>query len=578
MSTVVKASKPETASTPADFILKSFNAFNPRIAGAPNEIVNNLNGYLKKPIAAADIIEQSSSQQFTGTMDKSSSAEETQSKYAQSVGLSASYGVFSGSVQVNATQEHFRSSTAYHLGYDAKVDCGSVYFHQQDNPEAIRQYLSDDLLNALNAIKDMNGAAAFTSEYGTHLIISVLLGGELYISAQANTTSESRKSTLGITAEAKYSSGLNSVSAVVSATQDLSNNCKSDSFGATIYTVGGDATKAAHIDANNPTTSTAWSDSCNAGTVRGIGATKEFWELATNSTAKQTLQLYVQLQCLIQSINSPSFFSVTIPCQPFVENGITAQAEKGYKVISGGASIEDGTDGKNGSNFLLSSYPDYQNNVIAGWRAVSHDIGVAANPATDSITAYAIAIYDPANLLKVSVGLAHGTVSGGGPDTATASVDSGAHLTGGGVQSAAVQGSSIYRKFLVQTFPGQGDQGGWNNSWTGKIWDYVQGAANIQLTVYAIGLASTSEHLAITSIITTESQSNVEYGNVQVSNPAIAGGGAKVTLLGGDGNLLKQCYPSSPTTWTEYNKDTAGNVSTADAAGYAIQLTANLVP
>jgi hypothetical protein len=548
------------ASQPSDFILQSFNAFSPAIAGAPDQILNNLSNYVNT-IKPALITTQTSEQQFTGTFHQSSSAEQTQTNFAVSVGISGSYGFYSGSVQASASSETYQSATSYHCSFQSVVNCGSVYYNQGGNMDGIRACLQPVLLTALDSIHDNASAAAFVEQFGTHLVLGVALGGAIYISTVAGTTSLDSQSTVSAAVSAKYNA-VSSASATATATYSLATQFASQDYGYTINTIGGSSAATASLNVADPATYSTWANTCTPSTVYEVKQTMELWQLATaGGNARTYLQLYVQTKVLMQSLNHPSHFSNTIAVLPYQENRVTASAAGAdFKIIGGGVSVT-----RDSNNFLLGSYPvQDQTGKITGWAVVSHDLSAPSVPG-DLLTAYAIGIYDPNNLLKVSCVSSQGTNPAKGIDSATATLTGNAVLTGGGAVGIVNSGNA---KFQLQSYPSA------SNSWTGMISDYHNAASNVPLTVYAIGVFT--EHLAITQQLTQQSMNNIQHGNaVATAVTAIAGGGVRVESKGdGNGNLVQQSCPASANTWAEYDKDTAGSVTHANVTAYAIQLTA----
>lgn len=552
------------SSVPSSFILQSYNAFNTRIALHPDQIINNLNDFRTAPIPDAHIVSQTSEQSFFATSKESSSAEETQTAFAASVGIEGSYGFFSGSVQANYSHETDQSATSYNFGFNATIDCGNTYYFRQDDIASIRSCLVNQLLVDLDAIGNLTQAAAFTEKYGTHLIIGVALGGALYVSVRAATSSISSKNELGVAVKLSYG-GISSMSATATANDTMSTKYQAEDFEYTIQTIGGSSSAAAKMDAKQPSTYAAWSETCTIETVSGVSASKPFSMLASNPTAGQHLELYLQLRVLIQSITYPSYFSNATALQPYQENKVSISPAAPFKVISGGATVNVGS-----SNFLTACYPDVDSGgKVTGWVAASHDVADPSKPATDTLTAYAIAIHDPANLLKVSLVTSQGSNPGRGADSASASLaQAGSYvLAGGGAQSATQDGSRP--KFLLQSLPAA------DQTWAGTIHDYDDAASNVLLTVYAIGVYC--EYLTIIPQTSEMVIHDAEYGNAVATVPtAIAGGGVRIDYLSGSGNLLQQNFPSSAKTWTTYDKDTADHKSYANSSAFAIQLTATL--
>lgn len=545
---------------PADFILQTYNAYSSNIASAPNQILNYLSNYLISPLSDKQTITQQISQQFTSSYSAQRNFEEVQAEFAASVGISGSYGFYSGSVQANYSRKTSQSSTSFNSGFSASVNCGTCSFYQPGSLKEIAKCLQPALLDALNGISNFQQAQDFTSTYGTHLILGVNLGGSLYVGVNATTSSLSTQTEVGVKVEAAYK-GVGSMSATASVTSRLASKYENQGFGYSVRTIGGDSAAAAGMQVDKDETYAAWAKTCTIETVCGVSNSLELWELAENDSARKQLKLYVQLVALQQSIQYPSYFSKPIAPQPFRENKVQATVGVGFKIIGGGAAVN-----QNSSNFLTGSYPNLdQNGNITGWNAASHDLTNASNPATDVLSAYAVGIYDPNNLLSISLKTSAGTNPNVGGDSATAVIPDNYVLSGGGAHGDLRSGGV---KFLMQSFPDSSV----SNGWTGMIHDYHTAASNVPLTVYAIGVYS--EYFTISPQITTMSLENVQHGDADAAAVrAVAGGGVQVTRLNGAGNLVQQTYPSSSTTWSEYNKDTDGNTSPANSVAYAIQLT-----
>ena len=553
-----------STTTPSDFLLRSFNAFDENIALDPTQIVNNLNNYLRRPLTDKEINMQTMAQTFQSSFYESYSSNDTQSNFAASVGLKGKYGCFSASMSVSVSKTSYQSSTAYNCGFDAVLNSGACYFSQKDSNEHILNCLKEELSSDLKEIASIADAEAFTDKYGTHIVLGVKLGGAIYFSTTSETSSSSAKSTMAADVKAKYKSVGSSMSASASVSADIESENSASRTVVSLSTSGGDAILASKIDKTIPQTIHDWEETCNSNSVQFIDISKEFWDLAENGSPAQTfLKRYVELRVLIQSLSYPSIFSASIVPQAYVENTATVTLPENYRLISGGARTS-------GSNRLTSSFPNFdQSKQIVGWNAKSHDIG---NPSTSSdvLTAYAIAVYDPTNLLNIECVSAQSpsTGSGGCGVSATLTIDQGYCLTGGGCQADVVGNSAS--KYIMESYPN-------GNAWNVVVSDYQVGSINVITTAYAIGISSAD--LRISSSVVDEKLENYQHGNATASvSRAIAGGGVKVQYTSGSmGNLVQSSFPASANSWEEYNGDMCGNACWADATVYAIQLTAKLL-
>ncbi len=454
----------------------------------------------------------------------------------------------------------------YNYWYHAYTRLGAVRFARATTNSDIRACLDPTMLAQLDAIGSLSDAETFTNSFGTHLIIGVYLGGRLSISVTAETSSATDMESVHATVTAAYR-GVGDISGTASATASLKTSLSSKSFSADVVTFGGDAGKAGNITATDAKSFTDWYDSCTESTVSGLQEAKELWMLAANDTAQTTLYKYIQLRILKHSINNPSFFNQSTPCLAGQETKVDVTPPSDYKIVGGGAAL---TPHDSVTSWLAGSYPVISNSgVITGWRAHSHDAEIAADPATQTLTAYAIAIYDPDNLISVRYASAFGANPGTGHDTATATLPVGYTLTGGGVSTDCETGSG---KFLMSSYPA-GPAG--NNVWTGDVWDYQAAATNVSLQVVAIGISVTD--VTLTADGSNQTLRDVSHGTAVATSPGpMIGGGVKVTLSGGgEGNLVRQTFPSTDRTWAEFNTDAYGSVTHADSTAYVMWLTAS---
>ncbi|MES3023654.1 MAG: MAC/perforin domain-containing protein [Pseudomonadota bacterium] len=547
-------------SLPSDYILQSFNAFQDEIAQSPEKVLDYTNDVLRAPLTA-DQLQSLSENSFRGEGSSFSSAEETSRDFAAKVGISGSYGFFSASAQASYETKQIQTATSYNYGYNATLTMGATSFAQASNVQAIRQCLSTEMVSALDAISSVAAASDFTATYGTHLILRVTQGGSLYISIVATADSESSEQTMSAEIKAAYSAAV-SVSATASAMSKIASKYQSSSLTQTVTASGGDPQMASQIDPNTPATFTGWTSSCTKDTVCAVAETIEIMALASGQ-AKVFLQTYIGMITLRQSINNPSYFSKSAPVYPSVENKVEATVPAGYKIIAGGAAVT----GPN--NFLTQSCPSIDSHaVIEGWTAGCYDIDVNANPATDILTAYAVAVYDPANLLSVQVVQGSGSNPGSGPDKAAAQVTD--ILTGGGVSS---RWQSNGPRYILGCFPSS------DTEWSAATRDYETPSSGVVLTVYAIGVSLAplaSANLTITSTIINQSAYRQEYGatTASLSQVNVASGGCNIEDATGWGNLLQCSKPSTPTDWVVYQKDTGGHSSQANVTAYALGIDA----
>ncbi|WP_184546964.1 MAC/perforin domain-containing protein [Mucilaginibacter sp. FT3.2] len=559
-------------SKPQDFVLQSFNAFNPIIAKNPDLLLSQLNDYLKTPLTDSEVNTQTVKQTFSSTFKEFQSSQSSNTEFAASVGIEGSYGFYSGSVKASYSSETYQASTAFSSSFNAVINCGTVTFKRQSDNNAIRACLTTEFCDNLDNITTLKAAEAFVNTYGTHLVLGLNLGGFIQIKSESQTSNYKSKQEMSLAVTAAYE-GIGSISATATATQKLSQESFSSGLQQSVDTAGGQSSLAASIDPKDPKTVTDWASSCTSETSYGITSSVETWQLATNDTAKNTLKQYINIVILAQSINNPTILAAEAPLQPYTIVNVTAIANDAhFRIIGGGAILE-----KNKSSFLVNSYPQTDSRGhINGWTAGTHDIATPAS-ADEYITAFAMAIYDPSytvggadSLLQVQFKTATGSNQGIGGDTASIAVDADYLLSGGGIHSFT---TGNINKYVVGSYPSD------DFTWTATNHDYEYAAYDVALTAYAIGIKSNHPSLTITQSLVSTPESESEYGNQTAklgNDVSIAGGGVSVTNATDSGSLVQQSFPSSSNSWTEYNKDDDGHVSYADSVAYAIGFTASL--
>ncbi len=206
---------------------------------------------------------------------------------------------------------------------------------------------------------------------------------------------------------------------------------------------------------------------------------------------------------------------------------------EGYKIIGGGARVN-----YSGAGCLITeSYPNGNSWIT---KAKDHLVGNSA-----SITAYAIAIYDPNNQWDVRV--FQNTGSSANYPEATVKVDEGYILTGGG----AKDNWSGTGNLLTASYPVTSD------TWKAKGKDHGS-ADRTNITVYAIGIKPAkkcSKKIENKIFQASSDVSNHPSGSVNITGNYIMVGGGTIANWSRAGNLLTSSYPSSPSVWSGSSKD-----------------------
>lgn len=547
-------------SKPKDFILQAYNAF---AVSEPTTIINYLRKCTTSVVPDDWINEQASSESFSGRYMEHTSAQSVRTDLSISVGIEGKYGVFSGSLQVNYKSTEFTSATSFNSDYQANIARGTLRFNKTSGE--IKQLLDPRLMSELNSISNFKDAEKFTQTWGTHLVTGLNLGGNLFVAMQSTTNTFEQKTEMSTKVKAAYNSVF-SISMVAEAASTVAKTSSSTSIRQDVKALGGDASIAARISPDDKQSFTKWSDTCTKETVSGIYESIEIFTLA-DTHAKEILKKYIDLTLLARSLNYPTIFSEQKRTEGFQQNVLSASTtkmDKAFKIIGGGASIS-----KNASSFLVSSYPEIDSRgKIQAWSVASHDIDIEASP-SDFLSAYAIAVYDPEDYLDIIVETANGTNKKIGEDEATVSLPAGYELTCGGCQSKADNSTN---KYIHSSYPSSA------NSWKCMVRDYRHGATDSELTAYVIGVKSKLSELLIDSTFVEGPTSSGQHDNsIAVAKSCLCGGGIRMKVDNGLGNLAQMSYPLYPNQWEEYNKDHNGSATTASANAYAVFLDARVV-
>lgn len=552
----------------ADTILQSFNAFNPKIALSPDQTLNNLEDF-RNDKWSEDLTTKSPLGTYTCHFLESKSAESEAVNYSRSVGIEGNYGLFSASVQYNSSSKATRSSTSYYSSTNCMISQGTR--HLKNNIQ-ILDLLKDELVNALNGIKTLNDAEAFTKKYGTHVITSVNLGGLLAINTAIHCQTYSTLKSTSLAVSAKYGGAVGSLKLTAEAASEISNEKSFGTVSQYTRTIGGDPIAASQIELKDSKTVLDWAKTCKDDKVFGINESKEYWTLVEGSEAGNILCTYINLVVLAQSLKNPTIFSAIAPTVPFQENSAIATVSAGYKIIGGGAYVKKGT-----SSFLCGSYPQVNNqDQINGWVAASHDIAIPSS-ADDVLISYAMAVYDPLDLLDTRIEINTMNNQKQGPTIGNATVPADYALTGGGCSFNSSKSPNI--KFMVNNYPeGQ--------NWLVVMSDYERPTQDATVKIFALGLRPSAKlggSIRLSKNVTKHTgAAPTSHGDMNVTlndNLKIAGGGISINdVKRGNGNLAQQCYPGTNNQWSEYNSDLNGSYSEAVPTAYAINLTVDSKP
>ncbi len=553
--------KSTTSTTAADpspalpYLLNSFDIFQ---VTDPAKIFDLLQNYTSKSLTAKQV-NTGGITQFDSNLTVLNSQADLKQTYSASLGIKGKYGFYSGSVSAKFSTSYAQSVSSFNSLFSAQISCASANLSFSDQT-TIRSYLNSDLLAALDAIDSAQAAHDFVTTYGSHLITGVTLGGLLVISVQANTTSISDQTTVSGAVSGAYNA-VASVSVVATAAASLSSYNSTYSLTQSVVAIGGNPTLAAKINPTDQSTIDTWAATTANNSVCGLASVKDFSKITTSATAAGILSNYLNYRILVQSLNQPT---IVVGQQLISSQGATLQvpAPVGYRIVAGGACVGLGSD-----NFFLSMYPVINSNgAITNWcGATTH--GDSAPTSTDVIQVFALAIYDPWNLLDISVVTQTGKNSGSGKDSATATISSGYTMVGGGCLNTVNDNGNS--KYMYASYPAS------PSTWTATNSDYAVPATNVTLTAYAIGLKDTLGWLTFSTAITQSPASVLqEYGrNTASPGGPLISGGSNVAYPSSWGSLTQASYPSSANTWMEANQDLNGHGCSTTAAAYAMTLT-----
>lgn len=225
---------------------------------------------------------------------------------------------------------------------------------------------------------------------------------------------------------------------------------------------------------------------------------------------------------------------------------VTLTVDNGYKILGGGASLNFEPGPGIPGSLLTESYPKSETE----WIASGKDHSNFHFPST--ITAYAIAIFDPNNCWEIEINSTKGSESN--RPSAFAQLSVGYKRTGGG-------GAIKYNcagNLLVKSWPSDLS----NNSWEVSGKDQTDPCSRAYATSYVIGIKPTEKNK-----FDIEIKEVVDKNGLEINYPSseakmdtrfkLVGGGAYLTYTEeGPGILLYKSYPNKDNnSWVAKGKD-----------------------
>jgi hypothetical protein len=544
------------ASKPHDNIFRSFNALNPKVF---DDLLSNLRGVVRGDISEHITISDDSNRFYSNYQEHSSSRESKQ-EFSTSVGLEGKYGVFSASANFDYTRVEASSFTALYSTYMAQLNLGTISLNAMSSAQKLA-LLQPEMVKQLNAINSLANARDFTNTWGTHLVTRVRTGGMLFVSISSESASNQVRETISSEVKAKYNK-VASLEVALSVVNDINRSETTKSVSQILTVLGGDSSKAAVIDPADKATVRAWLASVTADTTFAVIDSIEIFTLV-DGTARTMLKKYLDLTMLAFSLNHPAIFATGTGIRAFQTCSVAApqKAITGFKIIGGGAAATE-----NSNNFLMGSYPQSRNGrPPAAWLAISHDLVVTAAP-NDVLTSYAIAIHDPEDYIDITVAQGKGSNTKVGADNAEAMLEDGWILTCGGVLSRTIEGLN---KFVTASYFKDAQ------TWSVASSDYKHAATNAELYAYAVGIKSKEPLLTIEPDKQAGAEERGQHGRpTAIARGFVCGGGVRVILSTGPGNLVQMCWPSTSKVWKAANKDLDSSVSQGLSQAFAISLQA----
>ena len=213
------------------------------------------------------------------------SIEEYSSSMAISVGVSAQYGAFSGSVETNFSQSSSTSTKHSFCTIKSLIKKKKVQLKSTLSIDDLKAYLTTDAKNYIND-KDKEPSEIFKS-FGTHLIIGIFTGGRIDFNYSVDMSQVDTSKSIGVYAKASYGSvtGNTSVETTEEQSKFESNSEK------TLFVYGGKSEYGQNIQ--NKGDYTKWTEGVEENTIfcdfTGNGLIP-IWELADSNNRKSDIE------------------------------------------------------------------------------------------------------------------------------------------------------------------------------------------------------------------------------------------------------------------------------------------------
>lgn len=455
-------------------------------------------------------------------------------KFAVDAGLKGSYMGFSAALKAKYSTSVTRSTKTKYMRISNILTCDVVSIGT--DPDVYKDWLTKAFKNALvNKTAD-----ELFFEYGTHVAMSVKMGGSAYYSCYSVETKSLSEQNFKASAEAKFKSKGGSINGNTELTNDekqLLDNVEGD---VALDVRGGGAAEAQELRNNKPAAWGRWAASVKLSPAfmgfPEIGLIP-IWKFVKDPKKQQELEsAYKRLAA--KHLPVAIFWNASESPSERPEASVVVPDE--YKLLSGGALIPEQTT-KGEGLLLTASFPESDNK----WRAMGKD---HEKYDTATLTAYAMALYDPDDIWEVKIFSETSKIPDSKPSGLAFILDGRYVLVGGGARVNWTGDGNL----LTASFPHLSGTGEWIAS--SKDHD-VSDAATI--TTYAIGLRSKLPGVTLHPILAESHSSQQAYPSAEASPPSgytMVAGGARVNWTG-NGNLLTASYPLDSNTWKARSKE-----------------------
>jgi hypothetical protein len=488
-----------------------------------------------------------------------------------SVGISGGYAGFSGTL-----------STAFGLTSGGEsTDSLATYsqltqLYQLTIPSSsVQGILTEQFQNDLETME----VPELYKTYGAYFTSTVIVGGMLSSSIQTNQSSQYSGSTMSAAASAAFNEGIANAEVKTEYTYEDTSTKTTYTCSTGLQVIGGTVSST-----SAPFDIDAWTNTISANpAVVGYGpqGLTPLWELATRGSQRQT-DLKNGLAAYFSAYNgytldplSLKLFNASTDRTTGPETA-TVSVDPGYKVLCVGASL---LNQDNNNQFLTNCFvvkPSDENPTPNQCNAQGKSVHTATNA---DLTIYAIAVYDPNDLLDVKVFTNDSGTTHSGYPAASVNIEDGYVMTGGGVSTTPDNENGL---MLIASQPSS------KTSWYGFAAEHSSGCTGT-LTVYAIGVKwkdPTGKPKLQTDITSaTSAPSGAPAAAVGVgSNCTLVGGGAWVGGNNSNNIMLQDSYPDesdAPANWKVQGHDSktsASNPITAYAIGLQVTSNGHTVP